>query len=270
MDLLCRTCMAQLSDDALDTTKFDIFNTGELLLQLNTVLHAEFELHDELPKNLCNICYKKVQDAYEFIKQSLESIQKLREMQKVKNEVFFKEETIEFMDNENDFPDDDFMASMDEDEEEYFNEEQEQAENVEEIICKPETEFHAEVEPLGAKRKTRSNKKPTRLKTNRKTTSYKQKTELNEQDDTEEETETAKAKEENLEEATDAAIVAFVEKYCQEKGALIVKKLPNDKQKYVCKYCPKTYVAQHSLVAHQRKEHEGYYYIFGYHYCKII
>lgn len=92
---ICRICIKHL-----DVEYFNIFKASDLMKKIVLCTPLKVEENDAYPKNICEICYEKINDFHEFYKLCEDSLEKLQEL--LPNNVFLKDvelETIETNEN---------------------------------------------------------------------------------------------------------------------------------------------------------------------------
>lgn len=73
---VCRTCLSTVDDSAA----YDLFRVPGLAKKLCVCTSLSVEQADGFPKNLCNVCFSKLNDLHDFQKQCVDSVQKFQDL----------------------------------------------------------------------------------------------------------------------------------------------------------------------------------------------
>jgi len=73
---VCRTCLSTLDDAAA----YDLFRVPGLAKKLCVCTSLSVEQADGFPKNLCTLCFSKLNELHDFQKQCVDSVQKFQDL----------------------------------------------------------------------------------------------------------------------------------------------------------------------------------------------
>ncbi|XP_069968159.1 zinc finger protein 708 [Bactrocera oleae] len=76
INALCRICLEQLQHG----NTYDLFAIPGLAKKLGVCTSLSVELHDGFPRNICGVCYTRLNDMQDFLKLCVESVAKFQEM----------------------------------------------------------------------------------------------------------------------------------------------------------------------------------------------
>ncbi|XP_017479841.1 PREDICTED: uncharacterized protein LOC108369266 [Rhagoletis zephyria] len=84
IDTVCRTCLKKIDASIPNTSTikshYQIFDTANLAKKLTSCTSLKIEQTDKYPKYLCNSCFNKVNDFYQFQSMCVESMQQFCQM----------------------------------------------------------------------------------------------------------------------------------------------------------------------------------------------